>query len=299
MNIGTAALIGLGVGLIGWEIWRSGRIRFRRHEIKLKASDLGGAAKIRILHLSDLHITRASGNKLDQIAFLLEQQWDFVMVSGDLIDDDSGIFPVCAFLSRLNAAYGKYAVLGNHDYHLVRSRNPLHWVKVFVAVAILGKPENYCVPNDIGLLARTLEEQGIKLLRNELAEGELSGGGRFQVFGIDDPSTGRDDPVPLYPLAGQQALRLVMTHSPRRIGLLEKLQPAIVLCGHTHGGQIRLPFFGALATHSDAGRKTCSGLVKMDGCRVHISPGFGTGHLFPLRFLAQAEVTEIILKASE
>lgn len=298
MKIRGSTLAGATAVLLALEAWRSSRIGFRRLGIPLLTGPQWEGGDTRILHLSDLHMTAGTVYKLDRISFLLATRWDFVMVSGDLIDDDSGIEPVCAFLGGLDAAYGKFAVLGNHDYTHVRGRNPLEWLKVFCYSAANGDCELVCKANDIDRLAGSLQNNGVRLLRNELAWGEVPGRGGFQVFGVDDPSTGRDSPASLYQGVRDDALRLVLTHSPTRIGALSPLEPELVMCGHTHGGQIRLPGIGAIVTHSDAGRNGCMGLVEMDGCRVHISPGVGTGRLFPLRLFCGAEVTEIVLKAS-
>ncbi len=298
MKLGTGFLLGAAAGLICFEARRCSKTGFR----SLKVSTATGAPPIsrdlRILHISDLHMTSGTSGKLDELAFLRRRQWDFVMVTGDLIDDDSGIEPVCRFLGSLESACGKFAVLGNHDFKCIRIRSRAQWLYNFVRIVLLNKSSGMGEANDIGRLASSLAGNGVCLLRNETAEGKLPGGGEFQVFGIDDPTTGRDRPEKLYHNKKNAALRLVLTHSPSAISKLSRLEPELVLCGHTHGGQIRLPGLGALATRSDAGRRNCSGLVEMDGCRLHISPGVSAGRLFPLRFMARPEVTEIVLSGT-
>ncbi|MBW7995270.1 MAG: hypothetical protein FVQ81_01615 [Candidatus Glassbacteria bacterium] len=299
MNMAWCALAVAGPALAAWEVWRSTRIGFRRLEIPLQSHTCRNRGAVRILHLSDLHITASLRHKLDRIESLLDGEWDFVMISGDLIDNDSGIDPVSDFLGRLKASCGKFAVLGNHDYLDSIAGNPLKWVRAFWHALLNRKSDELHVANDINRLVGCLEERGVRLLRNELAEGEIPGAGPFQVFGIDDPATDRDRPAEVSADVNPDALRLVLTHAPIRLGPLARFAPELIMCGHTHGGQIRLPLLGAILTHSDAGRRSCSGLVELDGCRVHISPGVGAGRLFPLRFFSKAEVTEIVLKASD
>ncbi len=299
MRLAKGFLLGAAAGLLGWEAWRCSKIRFR--SLKIPVADGANAIfpTLRILHLSDIHLTAATAGLLDQLAFLQRHRWDFVMVTGDLIDDDSGIEPVCSFLGRLESTCGKYAVLGNHDYKSIRARSCAAWLNLFGRIMFMNNTRGLGAPNDIGRLSSTLAENGVRLLRNEAAEGKFPDGGEFQVFGIDDPTTGRDRPAELYPHKNNAALRFVLTHGPTSIAKLARLEPELVFCGHTHAGQIRLPVLGAITTRSDAERHSCSGLVQLNGCRLHISPGVSAGRLFPFRLLARPEVTEIVLNATD
>ncbi len=298
MRWGKGFLLGAAAGLLGYEAWRCTRIGLRSLRVSAADGVASGLPRLRILHLSDLHLTAGTSGKLDQLSFLLERRWDFVMVSGDLIDDDSGIEPVCRFLGRLESRCGKFAVLGNHDFKCIKTTSFTEWIYALVFTVVLNRSRGLGQANDIDRLARSLTKNGVTLLRNETARGTLPGGGEFQIFGIDDPVSGRDRPAELYSQVKSAALRFVLTHSPSAVGKLARLEPELVFCGHTHGGQIRLPGLGAFVTRSDAGRRSCSGLVEMDGCRLHISPGVSTGRLFPLRLLVRPEVTEIVLSVS-
>ncbi|OGG06730.1 MAG: hypothetical protein A3F83_16210 [Candidatus Glassbacteria bacterium RIFCSPLOWO2_12_FULL_58_11] len=280
-----------------FEMLRNLRIRFRTLNILIPSSgEPGRDSRYSILHISDIHLTRDSLSRLEPLRKLAGREWDFILITGDLIDDDSGIAPVCKVLGALKARYGKFAVLGNHDYTAYRARNPWQWLKLLSLTFYPVRFEVFCAPNAIDRLAGTLERNGIRLLRNELAEGWTESGEAYQIFGIDDPSTNKDDPAPLYGSVRENALRLVIMHSPRRVESVKPFQPDLVLCGHTHGGQIRLPFFGAISTHSDAPRRACAGLTNLAGCRMHISPGMGAGRVLPFRILAPPEITEIVLE---
>jgi uncharacterized protein len=299
MSLGKVFLLGAVAGLLGFEAWRCTKIGFRSLKIPVATAIQESFPELRILHLSDIHLTAGRVGMLDKLAFLQRRKWDFVMVTGDLIDDDSGIEPVCRFLGRFDSSCGKFAVLGNHDFKSIGASSCAAWLYIFARVVLMNNSRNIGETNDIDRLSRTLAENGVRLLRNEATEGKLPEGGEFQVFGIDDPISGLDKPKDLYPQKKSTALRFVLTHGPKAIAKLARLEPELVFCGHTHAGQIRLPGLGAITTRSDADRRNCSGMVQLDGCRLHISPGVNAGRLFSLRFLARPEVTEIILGARD
>jgi len=283
---------------VTFDIFRNRKIRFRTLRIPFEYSgSSNGKSGFRILHVSDIHLTSSTMQRLKPFENLAETKWDFVLITGDLIDDDSGIEPVCKALGRLEAKYGKYAVLGNHDYICFSAKNFYQWVRILIN-SFFKLPTSFCSSNDIERLAACLKENGITLLRNQLEERVSENGEKFQIIGIDDPSTDRDKPAGLYSSVNEDAFRLVIMHSPCRLRAIRPFKPEIVLCGHTHGGQICFPLFGALSTHSDASRRESSGLVYLEGCRVHISPGIGAGRIVPFRILAPPEITEIVLEQS-
>ncbi|MBN2289967.1 MAG: metallophosphoesterase [Candidatus Glassbacteria bacterium] len=277
-------------------LYNSREVRFRTIRLHPAAgSGDGGGPVLKILHLSDIHKGRFTGRGLDSLETLGGKVWDFVFVTGDLIEDDTGIEPAAEAIGKLKARYGKFAVLGNHDYFSLRPRNIAQWFKVIFGDAIENQQSVICVPNDIDRLLEALERSGVRVLRNEVVEGVTEQGIPFQIFGIDDPCTEQDDPAGLYRRKQVEALRLVLIHCPLRLKNVRPIDPEIVMCGHTHGGQVRLPWLGALRTASDAPRRAASGLISLDGCRVHISSGIGAGINFPIRFNSPPEITELLL----
>ena len=278
------------------ELFSGRRIRFRTLKlgpaVKAEADRL---EELRILHLSDIHASGSTDRRLAAVEAMSEKEWDFVFITGDLIEDDSGIEPVAEALGKLKAKYGKFAVLGNHDYFSFQPQNIVQWFKVVLGDMIGSRDITCRVPNDLDRLLDSLEFVGVRVLRNEVEQVVTDRGCLCQIFGMDDPTTDRDNPAALYESKNEEALRLVLMHSPERMESVRPIDPKVVMCGHTHGGQIRIPFFGALFTSSDAPRKAASGLIYLGGCRVHISSGMGAGQVFPYRINSPPEITELLI----
>ncbi|MFC1614243.1 metallophosphoesterase [Gemmatimonadota bacterium] len=298
--ITIAALIFSGLlAALAYGLYNSRRVRFRTLRVgSVVVTGNEPLKELEVLHISDIHSSRKTAHKLAKIESLSEKLWDFVFITGDLIEDDTGIEHVSAALGKLKTRYGKFAVLGNHDYYSYRPRNVNQWFKV-VFGNVLKLRKNFCrVANDIERLLEKLDQNGVRVLRNDVVEGVTEQGRSYQVFGIDDPKVGRDNPAALYRYKNFEALRLVLMHSPERLENILPLEPEIVMCGHTHGGQVRVPFFGALYTDSDAPRKGASGFVSIERCRLHISSGFSAGLAFPYRFYSPPEITQLIISQS-
>lgn len=280
-----------------YDIYKNRNVRFRT--ISLVPEKTGLSSKVdtlSLLHLSDMHFCGSTAYIIQALEKLRERKWDFIFITGDLIDSDSGIKPAAEALVGLKASGGKYAVLGNHDYLQFKSENIFQWFQILFGAPFKNHNPKFCRENNIDALISALGKKGVCVLKNQCVSGEMADGTRYQIFGIDDPSTDRDVPALLYNQVDDGALRIVLIHSPQRLSALRPLKPDLVLCGHTHGGQIRIPFWGALTTASDAKRKASSGMVYMEGFQVHISPGMGAGHIFPFRILVPPELTEIIIE---
>ena len=263
---------------------------------RLAEGSLQSDKYLRILHISDIHLCSNTLDRLGAIENEIGRKWDLVLVTGDLIENDSGINPIARALSFLEATYGKYAVFGNHDYFGYTSSNPYQWASTVLGCFRRQAGDKYGRKNDIRALKAALENgAGVKVLINEALEIKTPAGRNIQIFGIDDPSRGKDRAELLYDQVDPDALRIVIMHSPHNLNSIKPLRPEIILCGHTHGGQIRLPFIGPITSASDAPRSKASGTVELEGMRVHVSPGLGAGKLFPFRFNSPREVTEIIL----
>jgi uncharacterized protein len=217
-----------------------------------------------VVHLTDLHFGPAQ--RLPSVRAwvdaTLEQKPDLILITGDFIEyrkSLSGVTELCAELSRLGAPLGVFGVLGNHDLYAVR----------------LARLE----------LIEPLERAGIRILTN------IGIQIRDDVFvaGVDDLWNGKPDLEKALQDAPDTGAILLMSHHP---DFLETVPARVGLtfCGHTHGGQIVLPWVGALHTGSTYGQRFVQGFVTGAlGARGFVSRGLGTTAL-PVRYNCPAEL---------
>ena len=216
----AGGLIGLGAVVYAWAI-EPFNIQVTEREIEIPGlpDSLDG---LTICHLSDLHIGGFRRLEKALVRKLSGKEVDLCLISGDLLSSAQGIEHVGRVLSNIKARYGIYAVYGNSEH----------------------EPWTPGVP-----IADELGAQGIHMLINR---GERLGinGSEVLVAGVDDPFLGFDDPAAALSGGGSALLRILIAHSPDVVRDLGDELPDLILAGHTHGGQIRLPFIGALWLHS-------------------------------------------------
>jgi predicted MPP superfamily phosphohydrolase len=125
--------------------------------------------------------------------------------------------------------------------------------------------------------------------------------GDVELAGMDDPHIRRDDPAVAVPPNGDVRLRLGVVHSPYRRALDAFAGNGydLVLAGHTHGGQVRLPGVGALVTNCDLPREQVRGLSRWGSSWLHVSGGLGTSKYAPFRFACRPEASllDVVPKA--
>jgi hypothetical protein len=237
---------------------------------------------MRLAQLSDIHL-----DEFTEPAFLRHVvdrvnrlHPDMVLLTGDYVSDGIGSkkFAVgaawqCAnILTKLEC--GKvYAVLGNHDLGV-------------------GADE----------VTAALVDNGIPVLRNTFLSIERSGG-RIWLAGLDDPVAGKPDPeraIPTFIRNVSNEPVVLMCHAPDYADLLLK-QPAgaavaLMLSGHTHGGQVRLPFLGATAL-PELGRRYIEGRFRLGALQLYVNRGIGTIGV-PFRFNCPPEITLFTLRTA-
>jgi predicted MPP superfamily phosphohydrolase len=226
----------------------------------------------RVVHLTDLHYGNPRSERLfrEMVETTDRLDPDLILITGDFVTRTAReVGPSLPHLRRLRARHGVIAVLGDHDYDGISKR-----------------PITGLVP--------ALQEIGIRLLRNEGIE--LPGG--LRIAGVD-PTTGKVKQADL-----RKALRslsapphLLLSHSPDIITQASIHEVAMILCGHTHGGQVVVPGYGPPVTHTRVGRHYASGWSQMKGTRMYT--GRGLGSHFSLRFCCPPEITEFTLVRDE
>ena len=218
-----------------------------------------GQGPLKILLLSDIHVAGPDmppARLVRIVGDLNRLKPDLVLIAGDLVSERRGAThiytpaEVVAPLGGLRAPLGVVVAPGNHD----------HW---FRPDALRGE----------------LEKRGLRVLQNEAVKL-----GPLVVGGVDDDYSGHDD-IPAT-LAAMDRLGpgvpLLLTHSPDIVPSLPR-PVAAVFAGHTHCGQIRFPFVGALTYVSRYGDRFACGDIDDRGQRVFVGAGLGTS-LLPLRF---------------
>lgn len=277
-----------------------------------------GAQPLRVLHLSDLHMAPWQRDKQEWVRSLADLAPDLVVDTGDNLGHEDGIAGIAHAFEPFRGVPGVF-VNGSNDYFGPAPKNPFLY---FGGPSRARRREN---PLDIGALHRVFDELGWIDLNNRAAALDLQGT-HIEFFGVDDPHrsydrleviTGAidelrsDDPLldDSWPgAAGSGAQRPTLTigvaHAPyqRVLNSFVNHGAQLILAGHTHGGQVCVPGFGALVTNCDIPRDKVKGLsLWQHGLRsafLNVSAGLGTSIYAPIRFACPPEATLITLVAA-
>ena len=226
---------------------------------------------LRIAVAADFHISN-SPEELERLAGIVDavnaEKPDLILLPGDFA---AGLFPgqtgdpqrIADELARLRAPLGVYAVLGNHD----------HWQKT-------------------ELFTKAFEKANLPLLENRSVVLEFAGK-PFRLVGVIDGWT-QEEPPWAELLPEESIPRIVMTHGPDIFDTLPE-PTALAVAGHTHGGQIVLPFAGPLYVPSRHGRRYASGLIAEGNNNIFVTTGTGTSNV-PLRLNCPPEIAILTLK---
>jgi len=279
-------------------IWSMTISRWRFTVVRAEAAVLPkGSADIRVLHISDIHMAPWQKRKQRFIAQLISEKPDLVVNTGDNLGHKNVVNETLASLDGLMNVAGVF-VNGSNDYFAPRFKSP---------VAYLFKPStpHQEQPLDTKKLTGAFEAKAWRNLNNSSTSLEIKGV-KLAVLGVDDAHLELDDLESLDQTAGLRAkadVVLGVTHAPYRrvIEAMAENDVDILFAGHTHGGQVRFPFIGALTTNSDLPNKNAKGMSAWSfGERVmllNVCAGLGNSIFAPIRFFNRPEVRVITLVA--
>ena len=319
---------------------------------------------LKILHLSDFHLRNDfKGEKLRKFIKILSlDSYDFIFITGDMVEKDDLQNKLIETLKPFRAKYGIYAVFGAHDYY---NKKPTEFIK-----NMFKKRESYSRKNNVTGLRKKLESIGVKVLQNEnVILKNTAGYDEIDIIGVDDPIINKmdlskslagifkDNKVVkiinllsdltkqnksqesnfineqneiknqrnqylintlaikktneykqtfslsednFHELNEKSRVKIALIHTPDSYALVNLALNAvdIVFAGHTHGGQVRIPFKGAIISGCNLKTKYAAGLFYFKKFVLQVSKGLGEGRFSRFRIYCNPEaiITYLIKK---
>lgn len=279
--------------------WQYGRWEARQHVLRTETLPLlPGLDELRILHLSDLHLTGRTGHREEWVRSLSQVPADLVVVTGDFLSSPEGIDRVPQALGALLERPGVY-VYGSNDLFAAKPVNPLSYLRGPSSLRRTRRRPK--IPLDHGRLSAALTEAGWQELNNTTAELAINGY-RIAFAGTGDAHHRLDR----YDLVAdswhpEADLRIGVTHAPylRVLDAMSADGAEVIFAGHTHGGQVCVPGYGALVTNCDLEPARVKGLSRHGSSWLHVSAGLGTNPFVPVRVACRPEATLLTLTSRD
>jgi uncharacterized protein len=279
-----AGVLGFGVVCVLYGVLIEHRwFRITRHRLDILPADAPGP--ITVLHLSDLHFTVREPRKARFIASLPKA--DIAVVTGDFLAEPEAVETVVAALKPALGASASWFVLGSNDYFVPR---PLNYLSYFRRRRHPRRARRGRVAD----LKTQLAAAGWEDLTNVRQQIEINGL-PIELLGLDDAHIFWHD-LTIAPRTEPGRLGFAVMHSPDSAPESAALGYDFIVAGHTHGGQVRLPWVGALVTNCSMPRRLVSGLIRMGGAVMYLSPGMGTSKFAPFRFFCRPEAALLELR---
>ena len=289
----TGALGGAALAYAG--VYERNAYRLRRIEVPVLPP---GTAPIRVLHISDLHLTPHSRARQRWVSRLAALEPDLVINTGDNLSHREAVGFVLRSLGRLLDVPGVF-VWGSNDYFAPTVKNPLRYL---IERGEMPEPKRQELPwADLG---QAFSERGWIDLTHKRAMIEIRGV-RFGFRGTDDAHLGRDHYAAVAGPIDRSTVDVAVgvTHAPYRrvLDAMTADGHDLILAGHTHGGQVCVPGIGALVTNCDLDTGRVKGLSTYPAggqtAWLHVSAGLGTSPFAPIRFACPPEATLLTLTA--
>ncbi len=258
-NIIIITIFLISLTLIIWSVFIEPNMVEIKH-FTIKDSQLSG---IKIVFAGDFHFKKYQQKRADKIVDLINKQNpDLVLLTGDFVNGhkESSSMPIVQIAKNLGRINAKtFSVLGNHDYHVGNEKIKKE----------LGK-------NKITVLSNSNEK--IKLKDKTI-----------YIAGVEDLQTGKPDIDKAIENAKNPII--LLTHSPDIFpDIWQDIN--LTLAGHVHGGQIRIPFIGAVIIPSKYGNKYSQGYISEDKQKMIVTKGIGTS-ILPIRFNCKPDIVVI------
>lgn len=308
---GALALIGAAAFAWGSLVERK-RFTLREETVPVLPK---GAASVTILHLSDLHMAPWQHDKQAWVRELAKLNPDLIVDTGDNLGHEDGIPGIERAFAEFGGVPGLY-VNGSNDYYGPMRKS---WLRYFSGPSSSGAAPKKRQRNlDTARLESFFTDAlGWQSLNNAVGTATLNGT-TFNVFGVDDPHIGADrldlltglldaqqddesfEPTDVDP---RNVVHIGVAHAPyqRVLNSFVNHGADLILAGHTHGGQVCVPGFGALVTNCDIPREQVKGLSlwrhAFRSAFLHVSAGLGTSIYAPVRFACPPEATLLTLVA--
>lgn len=262
-----------------------------------------GMRPLRILQISDIHMVSGQRKKQRWLQSLAALRPDLVINTGDNLSDPEGVPETLDALGPLMEFPGAY-VFGSNDYYAPKLRNPGRYLveRVQGRHGLNGNAPAVGVSrNPWWDLRDAFDEAGWVNLTN--TRGRIkTAGAEIALTGLDDPHIKRDryGEVAGGPEPGAD-LSLAVVHAPylRVLDAFTADRYPLILAGHTHGGQLCVPFYGALVTNCDIDPDRVKGLSTHESAGerayLHVSAGCGTNRYTPVRFACPPEASLLTL----
>lgn len=265
---------GILLPLMLYPVWEAAQVRLNRYSLPLPELP-NFLEDLQILFLSDLHITHLGRRERRLQQAIKGLEVDLLLVGGDVARTERGYQIALTLLSECQPRWGRFLTFGNSEY----------------------KPSAPTLR-----LQQLAERYGFTLLLNQHTLVHTDRG-PLVIIGVDDPSTEKALLTKAMEGMPEGTFRLLLSHSPEIVAQLTPPLPHLILCGHTHSGQIRLPFLPPLYGSTQVPSPLEGGFYPFEKLRPYLpsnatpppypalflSRGVGTSFL-PIRLLAPPEV---------
>jgi predicted MPP superfamily phosphohydrolase len=291
-SIPLAALLAGAAGL-GWSLVEARAYTLRQATLPVLPP---GSRPLRVLHLSDLHLVPSQQGKIDWVRRLADLEPDLVVSTGDNLAHLDAVPAVLRAHQELLQVPGVF-VLGSNDYFAPRLKNPARYL-----LPSGGKRRIVGDRLPTADLVQGFTEGGWLDLNNRRGELKVQDV-VLEFVGVDDPHIRRDRYGRVAgPADPAVALTIGVAHAPYRrvLDAMTADGAGLLLAGHTHGGQLCLPGYGALVTNCDLDRGRAKGVSRWpaDGRAdpwLHVSAGLGTNPYTPVRLACRPEASLLTL----